>query len=153
MSIFLPLALLLSLLLQSGGAQPSPEDCFSPVERAQFEKAVSIDNRIKIYEKVSIRLQQELATAVTKEDFQSVPRTLNNWNSLLSKSLEDIEANLKSKKKSRALINYEIQIRKSIDRVQNLKIRATMDLQDPFDSCLEQAEKVRRRFVEILFRS
>jgi len=153
MSIFLPFALLLNLLFQAGGAPSPPGDIFTPVERAQFEKAASIENRIKIYEKVSVRLQQELEAAVTKEEFQTVPGILNAWNWLLTKSLEDIETNLKAKKKPRALINYEIQLRKSIDRTQNLKIRATADLQDAFDSCMQQAEKVRRRFVEILFLS
>jgi hypothetical protein len=153
MSIFLPFALLLNLLFQAGGAPSPPGDIFTPAERAQFEKAAKIENRIKIYEKVSVRLQQELEAAVTKEEFQTVPGILNAWNLLLTRSLEDIETNLKAKKKPRALINFEIQLRKSIDRTQNLKIRTTADLQDAFDSCMQQAEKVRRRFVEILFRS
>lgn len=151
MSIVQQFTLLLSFLLQAGGTPTPPSEVFAPAERAQFEKADNIEKRIKVYQKASVRLQEELETAVTKENFLPVPDILLTWKSLLAKSLEDIEANLKSKKKPRALINYEIQLRKSIDRTQNLKIRATADLQDAFDSCLELAEKVRRRFVDILF--
>ena len=111
-----------------------------------------LENKIKAGVESNLRqIQLELETAVTKENFQSVPDNLQTWNSLLSKTLEDIEANLKSNKKSRALISFEIQLRKSITRTESLKIRAPADQQDIFDSCLDQAEKIRKRFVDILF--
>ncbi len=140
------------LFIQSGGNAAALGDILSPGEKAQMEKADTIERRIKVYDAASRRIAQELEAAVVKDDSPAVPQILHTWSSLLSKSLEDIEANLKSKKKSRALINYEIQLRKSISRSESLKIRASADLQDAFDSCLEQAEKIRKRFVEILFR-
>jgi hypothetical protein len=140
------------VLLQTGDPSSGPADIFVPSEKTRIEKSQNVDGRIKVYETASNRIQQELEAAVTKEDFQKVPDSLRTWSSLLSKSLEDIESNVKAKKKSRALINYEIQVRKSITRTESLKIRAPVEQQDLFDSCLEQAENVRRRFVEILFR-
>ncbi len=140
-----------SLLLQASGLPATQGDIFLPSEKARIEKAENIERRIKVYEAASKRIQQNLETAVTKDDFQKVPDILQIWTSLLSKSLEDIETNLKSKKKSTALIHYEIQVRQSISRTEGLKIRAPVNQQDAFDSCLAQAEAVRKRFVEILF--
>jgi hypothetical protein len=140
------------LLAQVGNAAAISDDIFTPGEKAQLASANNAERRIKVYNSASKRLQQELETAVTQENFQSVPGILQAWTFLLDKSLKDIETNLTAKKKSRALINYEIQLRKSITRTENLKIKSTADLQDPFDSCLERAEKIRGRFVEILFR-
>jgi hypothetical protein len=127
-------------------------DIFLPSEKAQIEQADTVERRIKVYEAASKRIHQSLEAAIVKDDFHDVPDNLQLWTSLLAKSLEDIEANLKAKKKSRALIRYEIQIRKSISRTESLKIRAPVDQQDIFNSCIAQAERVRKRFVEILFR-
>jgi hypothetical protein len=139
------------MLVQAGGVV-SAGDIFSPAEKAQMEKANSIERRIKVYLAASKRIQQALQTAVLKEEFGSVPDELKQWTLLLAKSLEDIEANLKSQKRSRSLISYEIQVRKAIADTQGLKIRAPMDQQDAFDSCLDQAETIRKKFVEILFK-
>ncbi len=145
------LALFLSIVIQTGAAPPAEDDVFSPAEKSQLAMANTIDRRIKIYEAASKRIQQTLQAAVGKEDFGAVPNYLKQWTSLLAKSLEDIEANLKSKKKSRNLISYEIQVRKSIAHTQSLKIRAPIDQQDDFDSCLSSAEAIRKKLVEILF--
>ncbi len=150
LSLF-PLVLFLSLS-QAVAPSATTGEIFIPSEKAKLENETNLDRRIKVYEAASKRMQQSLEAAVSKEDFQTVPDTLKLWISLLSKSLEDIEANLKTKKKSRALIDYEIQVRKSIANTQNYKIRAPVDQQDVFDSSLAQAETVRKRFVEILFR-
>jgi len=141
----------LALCLQAADTSAVQGDIFIPSEKAKIEKANTVEKRIKVYETASKRIQQELEAAATDE-FQKVPDNLKIWTALLAKSLEDIETNLKTKKKSRALINYEIQLRKSITRTESLKIRAPVDQQDVFDSCLDQAEKIRKRFVEILFR-
>jgi hypothetical protein len=127
-------------------------DIFLPSEKAQIKQADTVERRIKVYEAASKRIQQSLEAAIAKDNFHAVPDNLQLWTSLLAKSLEDIEANLKAKKKPRALIRYEIQVRKSISRTESLKIRAPVDQQDIFDSCIAQAERVRKRFVEILFR-
>ena len=145
------LILVLGMLIQAGGVPGAAGDIFSASEKAQMEKANSAERRIKVYEGASKRLQQALHEAVMKEEFGTVPDTLKLWTALLARSLEDIEANLKSKKKPRSLINYEIQVRKAISSTQSLKIRAPIDQQDAFDSCLSRAEAIRKQLVEILF--
>jgi hypothetical protein len=152
MSILWLLTPLLASLLQAGAEAPINGEIFNSTEKAQMAKAADIEQRIKVYEAASKRIQQSLETAVSKDDFQSVPDNLKLWTALLSKSLEDIEANLKTKKKSKALKNYEIQLRKSIGNTGNYKIRAPVEQQDIFDSSLAQAETIRKRFVEIFFR-
>jgi len=152
MTVFWAFACLSLFFLQAGTAPPASGEIFNAKEKARIEKSDKVDGRIKVYEAASKRIQQTLEDAIKKDDFQTFPDNLKLWMSLLLNSLEDIEANLKSKKKSRALINYEIQVRKSIASMEKLKIRVPLDQQDLMDSCLEQAEKVRKRFVEILFR-
>jgi quinolinate synthase len=146
-----PFALLLAFFFQAGDGPPVAGEVFNSAEKAQLENATNIEQRIKVYTATSRRIQQTLETSVDKEDFRTVPENLTLWIALLSKSLEDIEANLKSKKKSGALIKYEIQLRKSIANTASLKIKAPVDQQDLFDSCISQAETVRRKFVAILF--
>jgi len=146
-----PFALLLAFFFQAGDVPPVAGEVFNSAEKAQLENATNIEQRIKVYTATSRRIQQTLETSVDKEDFRTVPENLTLWIALLSKSLEDIEANLKSKKKSGALIKYEIQLRKSIANTASLKIKAPVDQQDLFDSCISQAETVRRKFVAILF--
>lgn len=151
MSIW-PFALLFAFFFQAGDIPPVAGDVFNSAEKAQLEDAKNnIERRIKVYEATSRRIQQTLEASVAKEDFQTVPENLRLWTALLSKSLEDIEASLKSKKKSGALIKYEIQLRKSIANTESLKIKAPVDQQDLFDSCISQAEAVRKKFVAILF--
>lgn len=146
-----PFALLLAFFFQAGDVPPVAGEVFNSAEKAQLENAKNIEQRIKVYTAASRRIQQTLEASVDKEDFRTVPENLTLWIALLSKSLEDIETNLKSKKKSGALIKYEIQLRKSITNTASLKIRAPVDQQDLFDSCISQAETVRRKFVAILF--
>ena len=152
MTSLCPITCLLVAFLQAGEAPPAPGEIFNANEKARIEKADKVDGRIKVYEAASKRIQQALESAIKANDFQAFPDNLNLWMSLLSKSLEDIEANLKAKKKPRSLINYEIQVRKSITNMENFKIRVPVDQQDLVDSCLAHAEKVRKRYVEILFR-
>ena len=141
----------MAFFFQAGDIPPVVGDVFNSAEKAQLENATNIERRIKVYEATSRRIQQTLEASVAKEDFQTVPENLTLWIALLSKSLEDIEANLKSNKKSGALIKYEIQLRKSITNTESLKIKAPVDQQDLFDSCISQAETVRKKFVAILF--
>jgi len=151
MALFASFALVLSLCTQAGGVPLAASEILNSAEKVQMERADSIDRRIKVYEAASKRIQQTLQDSVLKEDFGAVPEALNRWTALLALSLEDIEANLKSKKRSRSLINYEIHVRKAIANTQSLKIRAPVDQQDSFDSCLVRAEAVRKKLVEILF--
>jgi hypothetical protein len=153
MSTLWPLSFILCTLLQTGGVAPPvfPDDVLSAAEKTQIERESNVERRIKIYQSASERIQRELKEAIAKEEFQTVPNRLNKWILLLSLSLKDIESNLKAKKKSRPLINYEIQVRKAIANTEEYRLRAPVEQQDVFESSLTQAETIRKRFVEILF--
>jgi hypothetical protein len=146
------LAVFTVLLFQTAVVSFAQDEIFLPSEKAKLDAEGNVEKRIKVYEAASKRIQKSLETAIRKDDFPEVPNNLRRWTALLSKSLEDIQANLKTKKKSRALIKYEIQVRKSIANTESLKILAPVDQQDAFDTCIAQAEAVHRKFVEILFR-
>jgi hypothetical protein len=153
MSMLWPLSSILCMLLQAAGVAPLsfPDDVLSTAEKVQMERESNVERRIKIYESASVRIQKELQDAVSREEFQTVPNQLNKWILLLSSSLKDIESNLKAKKKSRPLINYQIQVRKAIASTQEYKMRAPVEQQDIFDSSLTQAEAISKKFLEILF--
>ena len=121
-------------------------------EKARINRAQSVDDRIKVYHSASKRMQQSAYAAVSRNDFSGVPDALKLWVALLSGSLEDIEANLKAKKKSKALIRYEIQVRKANSAFRGYKAKAPVDQQEVFDVQLAGAEKIRKRFVDIIFR-
>jgi len=147
-----PLNFVLSMFIQGGSVSFFPPGILDSDEKSKIERANGIERRIKIYQTASVRIQRTIREAVSKEEFQTVPGNLKIWTSLLSESLKDIEAKLNAKKKkSRALINYEIQLRKAITATKGFKIRAPVDQQDIFDSNIAQAETIRKRFVQILF--
>jgi hypothetical protein len=146
-----PLTFIVLLFLQSADVSRELADILNPDEKARLEKGESIEQRIKVYEAASKRIQQSLETAVSKEDSQAVSNNLTIWTSLLSKSLEDIEANANTRKQSNALKGYEIQLRKAIASTESYKIKVPVDLQDAFEACLAHAETVRKKFVELLF--
>jgi hypothetical protein len=151
MSTLWALVFILGMFIQAGGNPPLPDDALNAAEKAEIARASGVEARIKIYKTASTRIQKDLQSAISKGEFQTVPGILKTWTLLLSGSLKDIEANLKTKKRSRALISYEIQVRKAISVTQGSQIRAPVDQQDVFDSCLSKAEAIRMRFVEILF--
>jgi DNA-binding transcriptional MerR regulator len=70
---------------------------------------------------------------------------------LLRFSLNDIRASLEKKKKSRALKNFEIQLRRASLDVQSYKIKAPIEQQDQIDDWLSQAESIRTQFMGMLF--
>ena len=76
---------------------------------------------------------------------------LHCWKDRLTASLKDIEAKVNRKKKSGALIDYEIQLRKSIFYVSDVRLKAPYTQQDGFDSWIAEAELVHQKFVDILF--
>ena len=55
------------------------------------------------------------------------------------------------KKKSRDLIRYEIQVRKTAGYLQDMRPKVGVEALEEFDSCLGRAEMVRKKFVDILF--
>ena len=112
----------------------------------------NFETRIKFYELASKRMLDKLNEAGANEEFKSFSERLKAWTTLLSESLKDIEENLIADSKSRAMINYEIQVRKAIAAIENLKLKAPAEQQDAFESTISAAERVRKKFVEILFR-
>jgi hypothetical protein len=121
-------------------------------EKAQLGRAQKIDDRIKVYHSASKRMQQGMQASVSGNDFSNAPDLLELWIELLSGSLVDVDANLRAKKKSKALIKYEIEVRKAITAFRGYKANAPLDQQDLFESKLADAETIRKRFVEIIFR-
>jgi len=139
------------MLFQAGDISPAANDVLVPAEQAKMSAAKSIDQRIKIYESASKRIQSQLQGAMSNNEFEAVPGILSLWTSLLNKSIEDIEPALKPKKKPKSLKKYEIHLRKAIKDIQNYKKKAPLDQEDAFNACLVRAETIRKRFVEILF--
>ncbi len=147
--------LILSVGLRLQG-NPTPTqvpvpDCLTPVEKKQLATEEKIDKRIKIYRQISSRLHQTVETALTKKSFEEIPALLECWKDHLSASLKDVEAKVNRKKKSGALIDYEIEVRKSILDMTDARLKAPYQQQNAFDSWLEQANMVHERFVDILF--
>ena len=147
---------LLLLVLSFGAqqaAQPLQEtNVLTPAEQAQLSKATKIDGRIKVYQTASERFRASVAGAVAKHDFPSIPGPLRLWGQLLIASEKDIDASITNrKKKSGALIKYEIQLRRSITEIQKFKTSVSVDVYDEFDVWLKQAEAVHQQFVDILF--
>ncbi len=138
--------------LQAASFSPPVDSALNSEEILKIQKEKNIDGRIKIYIKASERIQKSIGAASAKNNFQTVPGDLKSWTSLLAESLRDIEANLKSKKKSKSLIRFETHVRKAIFNSQSYKMKAPVEQQDIFQSCLDQAEKIRIRFVDILFK-
>jgi hypothetical protein len=151
MAILGSFILILTMLCQSGPIPANEDDIFSATEISRLKTENSVELRIKIYQAASMRTHKNLQQSVSKEEFETVPETLKIWASLLAQSLEDVETNLKAKKKPRNLISYEIHLRKAISSMQSCKIKAPADQQDAFDSWLAQTESIRKKFVEILF--
>ncbi len=152
MFILRSLAAFLSLLFQAGSVFSFPDGILSPAEKLRIERESKVENRIKVYEAASKRIHRTIQAAISKDEFETLPANLRLWTTLLEESLKDIEANLKSKKKPRPLINYEIQLRKAIAATQKSKIRAPVDQHEVFDSCLERAKAVRKKIMALLFR-
>lgn len=154
------LSLFLALLLGSPpeglppaeGLAPEEKPLFTPSESARLARADSLDDRIRVYESASKRMREEIERMAEKDAFGAIPAALETWASLLGRSLEDIGANTPpDRKKSKRLIRYEIQVRKSVDGMRDLKIKSPIELADAFDAFLLEAEGVRKGFMEILF--
>ncbi len=148
-----PAAIILALgiFLQADWASSFEGDIFTAKEIKKLEKERDINDRIKVYTDASKRIQKRLNKAASRRQFQSVPGDLALWTALLANSYEDIKASIDPKKKSKNLIKFEIQVRKSLDDLQDNKIKAPLDQHDAFDACLSQAEAIRKKFVEIIF--
>ncbi len=146
------LALTCGLLLQAGllSSTPGPDGLLDS-ERARLERETKLDKRIKIYEAASIRYQNALAASVQNQELQIIPAQLKSWTNLLDTSLKDVENSTARKDKSKALIHYEIHLRKAISDMQELKLKASVEQFDAFEAWLKRAEEIHKRFVDMLF--
>ncbi len=146
-----PLLFVFALLLQAGSSPPGSDLGLTAAEKDALQREQKIDNRIKIYDNASERLSKTIESLVRKDSFQSVPDVLKSWGDVLEMAAKDIDSNASRKKKSKALIRFEIRLRKEIGAAQEYKIRAPVDQQDLFNSWLNRAEEIRKKFVDILF--
>lgn len=141
----------LGLCLQGSAAGLKGTDCMLAAEQKRLSTTEKIDGRINVYRDVSTRLNQATMAAVRKQDYEESRSRIQCWADLLTASLKDIEANINRKKKSGALIRYEIQLRKSIVDVTDMRMKAPYEQQAAFETWLKQAETTREKFVDILF--
>lgn len=153
MALWGPLLFVLLLDLPSAGFPAAEGALFSPAESARLARAESLDDRIRVYESASGRMRGEIEELARREAFGAIPAALETWASLLGHSLDDISAHTPpNRKKSKRLIRYEIQVRKAAAGMKDLKIKSPVELADAFDAFLARAERVRKEFIEILFR-
>jgi hypothetical protein len=145
--------LLLLMTLAAGGQQIYAEEsaCILPGELSRLRGETNLDNRIRIYDAASSRCGKLVLNAIGKQDAPSLTRSLASWMSLLELSLKDINAGANPKKKSRALIRYEINLRKALGEVDESKIKVTHEQIDELESWIRKADGIRKRFVDILF--
>lgn len=144
------LILVCSWLLQTGTGAPAP-DCLLAAEKARLQTDAKLDDRLKIYDGASVRCRDFVTAAVKSQDLQSIPRVLKCWTGLLEDSLKDLEQSTVRKDKSKALRRFEINLRKEIGDMQELKLKASADQFDSFEAWLTRAEAIRKRFVDMLF--
>lgn len=123
----------------------------TPTEKGQLEKELKIDNRIRIYESASDRILRSIQIDARTKEFATVPDRLKSWSEFLTVARKDIEDRMYRNKKSKALIRFEIRLRKAIADIKQLKIQSPAEQQQDFDTWLAQAEDVRKKCVDILF--
>jgi len=141
---------ILGTFAQAPSPNPAP-DCLTPLEKIRLQTEVKLDNRIKIYTEGCARCSDSLSNLIQQQNLQEVPALLQSWLEMLEASVRDIEASPGRKDKSRALLRYEIRLRKAIDAVQESKIKANLEQQDQFESWLARAETLRKKLVALLF--
>jgi predicted phage-related endonuclease len=145
--------LLLWFLAQVSPAQiPVSEDGLTAQEQGKLAEQKKIDGRIKVYQSATERYKSALVAKLKQQEYASVPEILQSWNRLLTYSLQDIDKSIVDRrKKSKALIRYEIQLRKAISDIQARKTAAPVEVFDQLDTWLKQADQVRRKLVDIIF--
>jgi len=143
----------LALCIQAGTPplmKPAGE-CINAAETKRLAGQSRIDGRIKAYRDISERYHKAVLGAVARKDFAEVPSLIACWKQRIEVSQEDIEANVNRKKKSGALIDYEIQLRRSVVDLNSARLKAPLDMQEQFESWIAQAIQIRQKFVDILF--
>jgi hypothetical protein len=152
-AVSVTVALFLAVLMQEGGLPtgPMPEG-LSSYDRSRLTAAAqNVEKRIKIYTEVSNNRRRSVEKSVAEQDFDSVTLILRSWTEVLDFSLRDIRANAGKKARSGALKNYEIQLRKAITAVSDLKTKGSYEQLEKFESWLNHADEVQKKIVAILF--
>ncbi len=149
----LNMCLMLAILLQTGGLPGGPmPDGFSSFERSRLAAAQNVEKRIRIYTDLSEDRRRSVEKAVAEQDFDAISLILRSWREVLDYSLADIQENAGQKSKSKALKNYEIQLRKAISTVGDLKTKGgSLEQFEQFESWLTHAGEVQKKLVAILF--
>lgn len=154
MSQLIAFLLTVTLILQPGVtrlAGAGIADPFSPPERAQLRQEKKVDGRIKVYDAASQRLLKSVGARIKEENRDGLTAALSDWSRVLGEALEDVELSVQPGKKPKALIRFEIQLRKAISELEGLKMNSGVETFDLLGSWIAQAEEVRSRFVDILF--
>ena len=134
----------------AGGSDGAP-DIYTPSEKKRLTSTKSLNTRVKVYDKAFERIRKRFEKDMREDRFGDAAGTLANWSALLKESLADITANVSAKKKPGRLKKYEIHVRQAIYGLRDFRSRAPGDLHDALGIFADQAEDVRRKFVDIFF--
>jgi hypothetical protein len=141
-----------------GGQAPAPQppppakqEPLTATEKGQLGREAGLDGRVRVYETANARLGREVQGEIQQGNVEPITVRLEAWSDLLEMSLKDIETNANRKRKSRAVIQYEIQIRKCIADMHGVALKAPSECQKQIEDWLGSAERVRKRLVDILF--
>jgi hypothetical protein len=148
------LVLLALALWFQGSLPPSPvppAGCLTNLDKSRLSMEAGIEKRIRICKEISDRFHKAVEQAEKKQLTEEVSVLLACWRDHLAASLKDIETNINRKKKSGALKDFEIQLRKSIRTVEDARLKAPYQESSHYENWLDQANMVRKKFVDILF--
>ena len=143
----------LALVTQANLSQSpiAPSECLPDLDKQRLSAEASIEKRIKIRREISDRLHKAVEQAQKKQQAESVAALLACWSDHLAASLSDVESFINRKKRSGALKDFEIQLRKSIRAMEDSRLKAPYQESAHYDAWLDEAKKVREKFVDILF--
>jgi hypothetical protein len=146
---------LLALALWSQGSLPPspvpPAGCLTDLDKKRLSTEAGIEKRIRICKEISDRFHKDVEQAEKKQAAEGVSVLLACWSDHLTVALKDIEANINRKKRSGALKDFEIHLRKSIRDMEDSRLKTPYQEISHYDAWLEQANVVRKKFVDILF--
>jgi hypothetical protein len=155
--ILSPLSFTLVALIASFLAQAPPgsdakwTSALFPEERAQLARQSRIEGRVPIYQKASARFAPSLEKLVHEEKFAEVRKELELWKELIAASRDDIVASVPPGKRPKAVIRYEIHLRKMIAQMQSLRVKASVEAFDAFERWGASAEECRKAILAVIF--
>jgi hypothetical protein len=145
--------LVLALVSQGNPSQSptAPWNCVSDSDQQRLSVETGIEKRIKIRKEISDRFHKTVERVQKMQQPDAVAALLACWSDHLAASLKDVESYVNRKKRSGALKNFEIELRKSIRFMEDSRLKASYQESAQYDAWLDQAKKVREKFVDILF--